>query len=151
MLDCRRLILREGGMEVFRACFADLVDPRRGNAQRHELDEIVMVPINAVSLLAKPTFGVDTLRRLLFFWVCGALLVLTSTTVSSAAAEATLRAFPTAEGYGAFAAGGRGGIIKQVTNLNDDGPGSLRDAVRGNTPCTVVFRVGGTITSKSRY
>jgi hypothetical protein len=32
MLDCCRLVFREGGMEGFRACFADLVDPRRGNA-----------------------------------------------------------------------------------------------------------------------
>ena len=32
-------------MEGSRACFADLVDPRRGNAQRHELDEIVMLAL----------------------------------------------------------------------------------------------------------
>ncbi len=35
-------------MEGFRACFADLVDPRRGNAQRHELDEIVMLALLAL-------------------------------------------------------------------------------------------------------
>ncbi len=35
-------------MQGFRACFADLVDPRRGNAQRHELDEIVMVALLAM-------------------------------------------------------------------------------------------------------
>ncbi len=35
-------------MEGFRACFADLVDPRRGNAQRHELDEVVMVALLAM-------------------------------------------------------------------------------------------------------
>ena len=35
-------------MEGFRACFADLVDPRRGNAQRHELDEIVMLALLAM-------------------------------------------------------------------------------------------------------
>jgi len=35
-------------MEGFRACFADFVDPRRGNAQRHELDEIVMVALLAM-------------------------------------------------------------------------------------------------------
>ena len=35
-------------MEGFRACFADLVDPRRGNARRHELDEIVMVALLAM-------------------------------------------------------------------------------------------------------
>jgi hypothetical protein len=35
-------------MEGFRACFADLEDPPRGNAQRHELDEIVMVALLAM-------------------------------------------------------------------------------------------------------
>ncbi len=35
-------------MEGFRACFQGLVDPRRGNAQRHELDEIVMIALLAM-------------------------------------------------------------------------------------------------------
>lgn len=34
-------------MERFRACFAELEDPRTGNAQRHELDEIVMIALLA--------------------------------------------------------------------------------------------------------
>lgn len=34
-------------MEWFRACFAELEDPRTGNAQRHELDEIVMIALLA--------------------------------------------------------------------------------------------------------
>lgn len=34
-------------MEGFRACFAELEDPRSGNAQRHELDEIVMIALLA--------------------------------------------------------------------------------------------------------
>jgi len=59
-------------------------------------------------------------------------------------------AFPGAEGYGRFAAGGRGGRVIEVTNLNDAGPGSLREAVEADGPRTVVFRLGGTIRLASK-
>jgi pectate lyase len=57
-------------------------------------------------------------------------------------------AFPGAEGYGAYATGGRGGQILFVTNLSDSGPGSLREAVETKGPRTVIFRVGGVIETK---
>jgi pectate lyase len=91
------------------------------------------------------------------FW--GVLCIAGSCVAMSAASEANYtadynpsklpggqqRAFPTAEGFGAAAIGGRGGRVIPVTTLADSGTGSLRACVMATGPRTCVFRVAGTI------
>ncbi|KAK7514139.1 pectin lyase fold/virulence factor [Phyllosticta citriasiana] len=58
-------------------------------------------------------------------------------------------AFPGAEGFGRHATGGRDGSVYVVTNLDDSGKGSLRDAL-SESDRIIVFAVGGTINITDR-
>ena len=59
--------------------------------------------------------------------------------------SANVPAFPGAEGGGKFSFGGRGGKVFVVTNLEDAGAGSFREAVESAGPRIVVFNVAGII------
>ena len=72
-----------------------------------------------------------------------ALVVVSLTTMAQAPA------FPGAEGHGRYVTGGRGGEVRHVTNLNNSGAGSFRNAVSGDSKKIVVFDVGGVIALES--
>jgi pectate lyase len=56
-----------------------------------------------------------------------------------------VEAFPGAEGFGKYTSGGRGGKVFIVSNLNDNGPGSFREAAEAKGKRMIVFAVSGTI------
>jgi hypothetical protein len=64
--------------------------------------------------------------------------------------QAKIPAFPGAWGGGMYSFGGRGGKVFVVTNLNDRGPGSFREACEAGGPRIVVFNVAGIIRLKER-
>ena len=59
-------------------------------------------------------------------------------------------AFPGAEGFGKYTTGGRGGKVYIISNLNDKGPGSFREAAEAKGKRMVVFSVSGTIHLESK-
>ncbi len=63
--------------------------------------------------------------------------------------QAKIPSFPGAEGGGMFSFGGRGGKVITVTNLNDRGPGSFREACETGGARIVVFNVAGIIRLKT--
>jgi len=83
------------------------------------------------------------LRQLLLTLIA---MALAATGHAGAMDKAAIPAFPGAEGAGAFTPGGRGGKVFEVTNLNDNGPGSLREALEAQGPRIVIFRISGIIT-----
>ncbi len=63
--------------------------------------------------------------------------------------QGSIPAFPGAEGYGKYTPGGRGGEVFIVTSLEDNGPGTLREAVEASGPRIVAFETSGTIELES--
>lgn len=65
-----------------------------------------------------------------------------------------VKAFPTAEGFGKNATGGRGYPVYKVTNLNNSGAGSFRQALADantNGGGNIIFEVAGTIYGNSVF
>ena len=95
------------------------------------------------SKLMKDMLGSITIMGSLFFCLgCTPVSVIQET-------NPVPLSFPGAEGFGKYTAGGRGGKVYLVNNLEDDGEGSLRQALNRSGSKIIVFNVSGTIHLKS--
>jgi hypothetical protein len=103
---------------------------------------------------SKKAIGTISILILSAGLLSGLALVRKPQEIREKAATGPVLAFPGAEGFGAYAKGGRGDgsstpQIFIVSNLNDSGPGSLRACVEDNGPRFCIFRVAGTINLNS--
>ena len=88
----------------------------------------------------KPSRLFIFLPVLLFFTQCSSQPKLQQPASSSVAV-----AFPGAEGFGKYTTGGRGGKVYVVSNLNDKGAGSFREAAEAKGKRLILFSISGTI------
>ena len=72
----------------------------------------------------------------------------TVTVAGDGSVTGALPAFPGAEGFGAYATGGRDGRVIYVTNLDATGPGSLQWAIDQPGAKYILFKVSGVINAQ---